>query len=59
MIEVQRQDAGWRDPWYGFGSTLDWGDNPERNEHIILLPLWALHRVKYAHAEPFGLADNR
>ena len=59
MIENQRQDAGWRDPWYGFGSTPDWGDNAESNEHTILLALWALHKVKYAHAEPFGLADNR
>ncbi|MCH7814332.1 MAG: hypothetical protein IID40_09965 [Planctomycetes bacterium] len=59
MIENQRQDGGRRDPWYGFSSTLEWGDNPQSNEHTTLLALWALRQVKYGHPEAFTLPDNR
>ena len=51
MFENQHQDGGWRDPWYGFSSTPEWGDIPESNEHTTLLALWGLHQVKYAHPQ--------
>ncbi|UCD28274.1 MAG: hypothetical protein JSV03_14495 [Planctomycetota bacterium] len=55
IIENQNNDGGWRDPWYFFGSTGQWGHLSSSNSHSTMLALWALYRVRYVYSEQFGL----